>query len=174
VRAADQEVSVVHYEVTITDVPARTVVAKRLEVAADRIGPAIQRTLAECYAWVARSGIEPVGEPFVIYHRRPTVDSGWHIEVCAPVSAPMQAPTGCVVKEIPATSVATTIHVGPYTELGAAYSEVEGFIRTHQLDVAGPPREIYLSEPDVPSRETRTRIEFPVKRVPVAVGTGTS
>ena len=67
------------YEVTITDVPARTVVAKRLEVATDGIGPAIQRTLAECYAWVARSGIEPAGEPFVIYHRRPTPEADWHI-----------------------------------------------------------------------------------------------
>lgn len=161
--------SIVHYEVTVTDVPARTVVAKRLEVAVDAIGPAVQQTLAECYAWVARSGIEPAGEPFVIYHRRPASDSGWHIEVCAPVSTPKQAPRGYVMKEIPATSVATTIHVGPYTELGAAYSEVEGFIRTHHLDVAGPPREIYLSGPDVPPRETRTRIEFPVSRVPVVV-----
>jgi effector-binding domain-containing protein len=162
------------YEVTINEVPARTVIAKRLEVATDGIGAAIQQTLPEIYEWVARSGVEPAGEPFVIYHERPSEGSGRHIQVCAPVTGPARAPTGYVIEEIPATAVATTTHVGPYAELGGAYSEIEGFIRTHELDVAGPPREIYLSEPAVPPSQTRTRIEFPVRRVPVSVPSATS
>jgi effector-binding domain-containing protein len=63
---------------------------------------------------------------------------------------------------------------GPYVELGADYSEVEGFIRTHAPDVAGPPREIVLRGPKVSARETRTRIEFPVRRVPMSVPSATS
>ena len=157
------------YEVTVQDVPARTIIAKRLEVATDGIGAAIQRTLTEIYAWVARSELEPAGEPFVVYHERPSAGTGWHIEICAPVSRPMRAPTGYVIEEMPATTVATTIHIGPYAELGAAYSEIDGFIRTHELDTAGPPRETYLSGPEVPPNQIRTRIEFPVSRVPMIV-----
>ena len=159
------------YEVRVKEVPASTVIAKRLEVAADGIGAAIQGTLTEVYAWVARSELEPAGEPFVIYHQRPSAGRGWHIQVCAPVSGPMRAPTGYVIEEIPATTVATTTHVGPYDKLAAAYAEIEGFIRTHELDVAGPPRETYLSEPDTPPSQTVTRIEFPVSRVPMIVPT---
>ena len=163
------------YDVTVADVPARRVLARQLEVTIDGIGPAIHGAMTDVYACVARSGAEPAGEPFVIYHERPSEEAGWRIEVCAPVSDVIPAPAGYTFQEIPAGSVATTTHVGPYGEIAAAYTEIDGFIRAHGgLDFAGPPREIYLSEPDVPPRETRTRIEFPVSRVPVAIGAGAS
>ena len=69
----------------------------------------------------------------------------------------------------PGGSVASVVHVGPYDGIDAAYAEIQAFIRTHDLDPAGPPREIYLTGPDVAPSETRTRIEFPVARVPLVV-----
>lgn len=158
------------YKITVEEVPARKVIARRLEVETEGIGPAIQQTLAEVYSWMPRSGFRPAGEPFVVYHDRPGVGSGWRIEICAPVAGPEpSAPAGYRLEEVPGGDVATTTHVGPYDELGAAYESIEEFIRTHEVDVAGPPREIYLSEPDVPPDEIRTRVEFPVHRVPLLI-----
>jgi effector-binding domain-containing protein len=157
------------YEVTVNEVPACTVIAKRHQVDTDAIGPAIQTTFAEVYGWISRSDRTPTGEPFVIYHERPSADSGWAIEVCAPVSGPMEVPAGYILEEMPPTTVATTTHVGPYTQLDAAYEEIERFIRSHELEIGGPPREIYLTGPEVAPNHTRTRIEFPVSRLPMVV-----
>ncbi|HET9498596.1 MAG TPA: GyrI-like domain-containing protein [Candidatus Limnocylindria bacterium] len=157
------------YDITVADVATRKVLSKRAEVPIDAIGPTVQGALREIYEYLARSSGAPTGEPFVIYHSRPTMTAGWQIEVCAPISRDLPAPPGWSVREVPGGSVATTLHVGPYQSLGLAYEEIERFIRTHELDVAGPPREIYLSGPEVPASETKTRIEFPVSRVPLVV-----
>jgi effector-binding domain-containing protein len=159
------------YQIGIEEVPARTVIAKRHEIPLDAIGAAIGTTFAEIYPWVARSERHPTGEPFVIYERAPAPgSSSWRIEVCVPVSGPMGVPPGCTMDEIPAATVATTIHVGPYAGVGAAYRELERFLLDHELAGAGPPREIYLTEPDVPPDAIRTRIEFPVSRRSGSVG----
>jgi effector-binding domain-containing protein len=158
------------YDITVAEVATRKVLSKGAEVPIEAIGPTIQGDLREIYKYLARSNVAPAGEPFVIYHSRPTITAGWQIEVCAPISRDLAAPPGWTVREVPGGSVATTLHVGPYEGLGLAYEEIERFIRTHELDVAGPPREIYMSEPEVSPSETKTRIEFPVSRVPLVIG----
>jgi effector-binding domain-containing protein len=157
------------YDITVAEVATRRVLSKRAAVPIDAIGPTIQATLREMYEYLARSNGIPAGEPFVIYHSRPTITAGWQIEVCAPISRDLAAPPGWTVREVEGGSVATMLHVGPYEGLGQAYEQIERFIRTHDLDVAGPPREFYLSGPEVSPSETKTRIEFPVSRVPMVV-----
>ena len=94
-------------------------------------------------------------------------DAMWEIEICAPVSDVLVAPPGYRVHTVPAGSVVSTVHFGAYDRIGAAYAEIQAFVRTHGLDAGGPPREIYLTGPEVLPNETRTRVEFPVARVPI-------
>ena len=157
------------YEIMVAEVPTRKVLSKRFEVAADEIGPAIQQTLGALYAHLGTSATAPAGEPMVIYHRMPAETAGWEVEICAPVADRVEAPDGYAFHELEGGTVATTLHVGPYEGLDQAYAAVREFIRSHHFDTVGPPREIYLSEPQVPPSETRTRIEFPVARVPLEV-----
>jgi effector-binding domain-containing protein len=157
------------YDIAVIEVPARTVLAKRQRVRVEDIAPTLQRTFATLYEHIEQSAVEPSGEPFVIYHTEPAERAEWDIEVCAPVSDVLLAPPGYAVHTIPGGSVASAVHVGPYGRIGAAYAEIQGFIRTHELDIAGPPREIYLTGPDVAPSEARTRVEFPVARVPLVI-----
>jgi effector-binding domain-containing protein len=157
------------YDIAVTEVPERTVLTRRESVRVEDIAPTLQRTFAALYEHIARSAVQPRGEPFVIYHAEPGEDGRWDIEVCAPVSDVLLAPPGFAVHTIPGGSAAFALHVGPYDGIGAAYAEIQAFIRTHELDVAGPPREIYLTGPEVAPSDTRTRIEFPVARVPLVV-----
>jgi effector-binding domain-containing protein len=157
------------YDIAVIEVPERTVLAKRERVRVEGIGPMLQRTFGALYEHIARSAVQPSGEPFVIYHTEPAAGGEWEIEVCAPVSDVLLAPPGYAVHTIPGGSVASAVHVGPYDRIGAAYDEIRAFIRMHELDPAGPPREVYLTGPEVPPSETRTRVEFPVARVPLVV-----
>ena len=61
------------------------------------------------------------------------------------------------------TTMATTVHHGPYEQIAAAYHTLTGWISEHGHDIAGPPREIYLNDPQtVAPAEILTRVEFPI------------
>jgi AraC family transcriptional regulator len=147
-------------------------VSKRLPVTLPEIGRVMSAAFGEVYGYLGAHGIQPDGPPFVIYHGVPRGDDPFDIEICAPVAAAPDAPTGWHVQELPAGTFATMLHVGPYDTLGAAYGRMTAGLGAHQLANAGPPREVYLSEPGTPPEELMTIIEFPVIEVasPVVAG----
>ena len=148
----------------LTSAPRRFVLYRHRVVAQDELGATIHDTFAELYDCVEACGANPDGPPFVIYRSQSQPGARWEIDICAPVSAPMVAPPCFEYIEMPSCIVASLLHVGPYEALGVAYAQVEAYITEHGLQKAGPPREFYFSEPDVPPAETRTLIEWPVNQ----------
>ena len=52
---------------------------------------------------------------------------------------------------------------GPYEQIAPAYHTLTGWISEHGHEIAGPPREIYLNDPQtVAPEELLTRVEFPI------------
>ena len=78
-------------------------------------------------------------------------------------------PAGWQAQQLPAGTFATLLHVGPYDTVAGTYDAVVAWIGDHDLAVAGPPREVYLSPPDTPPEQIRTIIEFPAARVAAPV-----
>jgi effector-binding domain-containing protein len=70
---------------------------------------------------------------------------------------------------MPTMTVARAVHVGPYQNLGGAYSALWNWIRQHELEAAGPIQERYLNGPGdtLTTGDYRTEIEMPV--VPMVV-----
>ena len=59
--------------------------------------------------------------------------------------------------------MATTMHRGPYEQISPAYHTLAGWIAQNGYEIAGPPREIYLNDPQtVAQEELLTRVEYPV------------
>lgn len=59
--------------------------------------------------------------------------------------------------------MATTVHSGRYEEIAPAYHTLTGWISEHGYEIAGPPREIYLNDPQTTSPgDLLTRVEFPI------------
>ena len=112
-------------------------------------------------------GVTPSGPPFVIYHEFGA--DGIDAEVSVPIGRPFAAAGRIQSRVLPATTVARTLHVGPYEKLGDAYKALWSWIRSHEFEVAGPVRERYLNGPGdrEASIEYRTEIEMPI--VPLVV-----
>jgi effector-binding domain-containing protein len=89
----------------------------------------------------------------------------WTIEACVPVSADAEAPQGMTMRRFEGGRTASTVHIGPYEELGMAYREVELWIGKQGLTAAGPPFDVYLNDPVEVENPTRfeTEINWPVK-----------
>jgi effector-binding domain-containing protein len=146
----------------VTRSPPRRVWSKHAQVALDELPDTLGEGFAELYAAVARTHNEPDGPPFVVYHTVPTPGAKWEIDICAPVAASLLAPPGITYSEMAAEPIVSLLHVGPYESLDQAYAVVGRFMTDNDLTPSGPPREFYLSEPDVPPAEIQTLIEWPV------------
>ncbi len=157
------------HEVRIGRREAALVVSKRLPVRLPEIGGVLGRAFGELYGHLGARGIESNGPPFVIYHGTPASDDPFEVEICAPVSRATDPPEGWQVQELPAGTFVTLLHVGPYDTLEVAYDTLAAWIAAHDLAIAGPPREVYLSEPETLPEQIRTIVEFPVDEVAAAV-----
>ncbi len=151
------------YQIDYTEEPARTVAVLRFDVdparVADQMGPA--------FGTVAR---------FLATHRVPITGPAIAVYDIGPGA--MKAAVGFEVSEwfegdgdvepdtVPAGEALSTLHVGPYGELGKAYE----VLRAHAGQLGrsldeGRMWEEYLSEPEVPPEQTRTRVVWPLLQV---------
>jgi effector-binding domain-containing protein len=61
-------------------------------------------------------------------------------------------------------TVATTVHQGPYDEVGDAYARLRAWIGEQGLAVVGPPMEAYLNDPGETKPEAYlTEVMIPVR-----------
>ena len=159
-------------EVKVGRREAALVVSKRLPVTLPEIGDVISRSFGQVYGHLGALGGAPGGPPFIIYHGTPASGEPFEIEICAPVPVPVEPPSGWQLVELPAGTFATLLHVGPYDTIGTAYAEIMAWPAEHGFAVAGPPREVYLSDPETPPDQIRTIVELPVVEIAAPVGAG--
>jgi effector-binding domain-containing protein len=110
------------------------------------------------------AGEYAVGPCFALYYEGDT-EEGHDVEVCVPVSQPVEA-EGITSRIIPAADVISTVHRGPYgVDLGAAWIAFLAYAKAHDVATGGPAREIYLEwNPDDPTQYV-TELQLPVVTV---------
>jgi DNA-binding transcriptional MerR regulator len=151
-RSLDKE-DPMTYEVKVKDSPAQPYVSRASVVAIGALEPFIAGTLDE----LTRS-VEPAGPPFVLYHDAVNDETDGRVEVCVPTAEPRGDGAA-----LPAGPVAYTFVEGDraeYPEILSAYDAVADWAKAHGHELAGPPREIYLSKPDEP---IRWEIAWPIR-----------
>lgn len=112
---------------------------------------------------LARSNISPSGPPLIVYHDVIDTETDGEIEVCVPVDTAIEGDASVYGRELEGGTMGVTIHHRPYSEITQVYQALTELIAERGHKVAGPPREIYLNDPqNVPPAELLTRIEFPL------------
>ena len=118
------------------------------------MGPAHQ----ELFSTLAAQGVKPVGAWFSHHFRMDPAT--FDFEVGVPVSAPI-APTGRVANsQLPGARVARTVYRGGYEGLGAAWGELEQWIKSEGLESAPDLWEIYATGPESGSDPAGWRTEL--------------
>jgi effector-binding domain-containing protein len=156
----EREEGVLPYDVTIKEVPPTQVVATRRHTDLAHIGDAI----ADGFAAVATAAAgPPAGAPFIIYHDVIDEQTDGDIEICLPVGTPATLEGEVYGSEVCGGSVVSTVHRGPYDQIGPAYHTLTGWVQEHGHEFAGPPREIYLNDPTVVDPEDiLTEVQWPI------------
>jgi AraC family transcriptional regulator len=155
----------------VRDLASAACVAVRLTVpmAEVDIGALVGEHLPRVAGRLPTLGLAIAGPPYVRYHAwgHDLADVELGFPVAGPVGA-LPALAACTPGEMGATSLpggraAVLVHVGPYTDLPAAYTRLDDWCRTRGLHPAGGPWESYVDNPDVvPPASLRTDVVFPL------------
>ena len=116
----------------------------------------------ELFSTLAAQGVTPTGPWFSRHFRMDPAT--FDFEVGVPVSAPVK-PTGRVAgSRLPAAQVARTVYHGGYEGLGAAWGELESWIRGAGLSASPELWEIYATGPESgpDSSGYRTELNRPI------------
>ncbi|MEE8601289.1 MerR family transcriptional regulator [Euzebya tangerina] len=157
---------VMPYTVETEEVSVRLVAATRIHTSLRNVGEDIGAGLGRLLPAMGSEGVESAGAPLVVYHDIIDEANDGTIEVCIPIGRALSADADVDCRELEGGPVATTTHRGRYAEIAPAYHTLSGWIAEHGHQVVGPPREIYLNDPQqVPEDELLTRVEFPIRPV---------
>jgi effector-binding domain-containing protein len=153
------------YEMTIKQVPPRHVARLRRHTTMGEIGQAIREAFTTIGARMHAADAEPVGSPFIVYDQVGSPDGHVEFEVCIPVGYSFPGDDEVVVTEMPGAAMAATVHHGSYEDVGPAYEALSAWIEEQRLEIDGPPREVYLTDPEqTPDpADFVTEIEIPVR-----------
>lgn len=134
-----------------------------IETTPDGIGPSLGQAFAEVQAALRRAGVAPVGPPFARYfeYSPARVD----LEAGFPVATPVSGDGRVMPGELPAGRIAQAWHAGGYDTVAETYSRLETWIREHGHALAGPPWEVYLTDPTSEPDSSRwmTQILWPIR-----------
>ena len=155
------------FEATIKQAEPKTVAVLPMHGSYEQIPEGYGRL----YGWIAQHGMQPAGMPEAVYLTMPdpTGESEALWELWAPVAGDAEiAPdeSGIGTRRVPATTVASTMHKGPYDTIEPTYDALAKWVTEQGYQMAGPPHEAYYSDPEeVPPEEYLTEISFPVAKV---------
>ena len=113
------------YDVIIEDRQAQPAAVVRGRVTLDRIGEFVSGAFADTLAGLAAQHLAPTGPPFGRYRE---VDDGFEVTAGFPASATVAAAGRVEPMTLPGGTIATTVHVGSYSDLSAAYEAVAGWL----------------------------------------------
>ena len=146
------------------EIRARRIVGIRVTAKMSELGGMMGPLYGEVMGHIQRNGQEPAGMPLAVYYGM----DGDEVDVeCGIPVAPSMAGEGRIkAGELPAGTVATVTHTGPYEGLRETWAAMTEWMSSQGLVPAGAPWEVYVTDPGAepdPSK-WRTEIFFPVRR----------
>jgi DNA-binding transcriptional MerR regulator/effector-binding domain-containing protein len=123
------------------------VLTMRSRVGDDELDRAIGRAINGVADYLRELGEESAGPPFTIRadageDDRSEVEIGWPTARVLPARAPIES------RALPPGRAVWAVFRGPYEDLPGAYRAVYEWLTERGEEAAGPPREIYYSDPD--------------------------
>ena len=145
-----------------TQVGGQPYLGIRTTATLDKLGVVMGPLFGEVYGYIQQTGQAPAGMPFAIYHSMDgeTVE----VECGMPVDSPMAGTARVQAGELPAGTMATVTHMGPYEGLGHTWAALTEWIRSQGLEGVAAPWEVYVTDPGTEPDQSkwRTDIFFPV------------
>jgi effector-binding domain-containing protein len=135
------------YEVTIAEMTPEPVAGVRGTYRIADLAEVMGREFGRIMVAIAAQGARPAGSALTIYH-------GWtedevDAEIAFTIEGDFVPQEDVKPGTLPGGRVATTVHVGPYDQLGEAYEAIQRHAEANGLALAELMWERYLTDPAV-------------------------
>jgi len=154
------------YAIARRELAPQPVLLVRKRVRRPDIAKALAEQLGRVFLHAQRTGAAIAGQPFTRY-----LDWGpgvLTLEIGLPVATAASLASSDDIRSdtLPGGLAATTTHLGTYDKLNEAHAAVQVWIEEHNLQSAGAPWEVYVTDPaDVPDPANwRTDLFWPLER----------
>ena len=139
-------------------IEAQPVLGIRIQTTMDTLASVMGSLFGEIYGYIRESGEAPAGMPLAIYHAM----DGNNVDLaCAlPISSPMEGTDRIRPGTLPAGTVATVTHMGPYDTLHGTWTALMEWIGAQGLEVAHAPWEVYVTDPEAESNPAQWRTDL--------------
>ena len=145
------------------NVEAQPILGIRTSLKMEEIGQVLGSLFGKVYGYIKEKGQEPAGMPHSIYYSidGDTID----LQCGMPVQSPIGGGERIQAGELPAGTVATATHAGPYEGLPKTWQALVEWIGSQGFQPAGAPWEVYVTDPGAEPDQSkwRTDIYFPVR-----------
>lgn len=155
------------YEVIVKQVPAERVAGVK-GIIPDFDGSqaqAFNELFDKVYGHVYGQGVRNAGCGIALYYNEDGSMKNAPVEAAVQVGdAKLQASDGVEVHELPAATMATTVHTGMFTNIGQAYDALMKWIEANGYRIAGACREVYVKFSREDLAGNVTEIQFPIEK----------
>ena len=112
-----------------------------------------------------RNLVKMTGPLMALYHEEEPDINDMFVIVAVPVTGKISVTNPDIeIRNLPAVSVLSLVHKGPYESIGIAYQKLMEYANAQGIELTGPFRELYLNNPQETTPENiMTEIQAPIK-----------
>lgn len=166
-RLLKEKEDVMERKIEIKELGDQPVLGVRFKTAMSEVGCHLGNSYGELFACLGKTGEFPAGPPFGLYHDDEYKEEDADVEACVPTVKLLPGEGNVKGYELSGAKVASTLHMGPYEQIGDTYQELMLWISEQGYRPSVPCREVYLVGPeqsDDPA-EYRTEVQCPIVEV---------
>lgn len=151
------------YEIEHSVLTEQPTAVMRATLSVPEISGFLGRAFGETAKVLGEQHAGPAGPPFARYHV--LGDDRFEVEAGFPSLLTIVAAGDVEPSALPAGTVASTIHVGPYDEMQPGYAALLDWISENGFESAGDPWEVYFDDPSMEPdpKAWRTQIVAPYR-----------
>ncbi len=149
------------YQIEVVTLKPQPVLVIEEQVAAAELGAALGRILPSVHGYASQLEAVITGMPFMRYL---DMSDTFHIQAGVPVAEPATGTGDVKADVLPGGKAATTVFLGPYHEVGAAWDAINAWREARGMTAGFGGWDIYENDPTEVSdpRELRTRLYQPL------------
>jgi effector-binding domain-containing protein len=164
----NMEDSTMTYVCEISNQQPQPSLSIRTHAAAQDLPLTMGRCFSEIVTYVTAKGEQLVGPAYAAYFNMDMADLD--VEIGFGLASPLPGQGEIAATWLPGGEIASTIYVGPYDGVGAAYEALTAWVQEQGRQATGAAYEYYLNDPSQLNEPPRTQIVFPL--VAQAANTG--
>jgi len=151
------------FEIIDYEIPAQIILSIRDTASSETVSSKLTSMFNKLSDFLKSRSLSPTGAPMTIFHS--FTNGNFDIEACMPIKSVLKVPEGFSCYEKENQKAVMIQYIGNYKFINRAYTALQTYVADRGLQLAGPPLEIYVTNPSLnaDTNTWQTNVLYPVK-----------